>query len=71
MNLPGTAIEFLDAFSPAFAALLGSQEPEEVRKVYDKMPIVHVHCFTRELELESARRDILQVSVSDRQHARC
>ncbi|KAG9122742.1 tRNA(m(1)G37)methyltransferase [Ceratobasidium sp. 392] len=59
MNLPGTALEFLNAFKPSFAALISSQDLEEVRKVYRTMPMVHVHCFTRELEEEGARKDIL------------
>ncbi|KAG8739480.1 tRNA(m(1)G37)methyltransferase [Ceratobasidium sp. 414] len=59
MNLPGTALEFLDAFKPSFAALLSSQKSEEAREVYKMMPMVHVHCFTRELEEEGARKDIL------------
>ncbi|KAG8716491.1 tRNA(m(1)G37)methyltransferase [Ceratobasidium sp. 395] len=59
MNLPGMALEFLDAFKPSFATLVSSQDPEEVRRVYRSMPMVHVHCFTRELEEEGARKDIL------------
>ncbi|KAG8684954.1 tRNA(m(1)G37)methyltransferase [Ceratobasidium sp. 423] len=59
MNLPATAIEFLDAFCPAFASLR-KMYGEEVQQIYNPMPIVHVHCFTRELEEENARRDILE-----------
>ncbi|KAH7339042.1 Met-10+ like-protein-domain-containing protein [Rhizoctonia solani] len=59
MNLPATAIEFLDAFRPAFASLQKLYR-EEVQKIYKTMPMVHVHCFTRELEEENARKDIIQ-----------
>ena len=60
MNLPAMALEFLDAFGPAFAALRKSGG-EEVDRVYSMMPLAHVHCFTRELEEDGARKDILQV----------
>ncbi|KAJ8084577.1 tRNA(m(1)G37)methyltransferase [Marasmius tenuissimus] len=53
MNLPDTAILFLDAFRGVLAS-------ESLRKLYDKMPMVHCHCFTRELEQEGAERDIRQ-----------
>ncbi|CAE6532728.1 unnamed protein product [Rhizoctonia solani] len=59
MNLPATAIEFLDAFPPAFASLR-KLYGEQVQRIYNPMPMVHVHCFTRELEEENARKDILQ-----------
>ncbi|KAI8981136.1 guanine-N-1-methyltransferase [Trametes punicea] len=60
MNLPDTAILFLDAFR-------GVLSPENVGKrdlsgLYDKasMPMVHCHCFTRELEPAKAEEDIRQ-----------
>jgi len=58
MNLPDSAIEFLDAFRGIFA------EPE-LREAYEgRMPMVHCHCFTREAEDQTrAERDIKQVSV--------
>ncbi|KAJ1302848.1 hypothetical protein OPQ81_003151 [Rhizoctonia solani] len=59
MNLPATAIEFLDAFRPAFTSLR-NLHGEEVQKIYTPMPMVHVHCFTRELEEENAHRDIIK-----------
>ncbi|TFK77438.1 hypothetical protein BDN72DRAFT_867141 [Pluteus cervinus] len=55
MNLPDSGITFLDAFRGILA--------DDVRKledVYDIMPMVHCHCFTRELERERAEADILQ-----------
>ena len=61
MNLPDTAILFLDAFrgvlSPANAG------ERKLSGLYDKehMPMVHCHCFTRELEPAKAAVDIRQV----------
>ena len=59
MNLPDSAIEFLDAFRGIFA------EPE-LREAYEgRMPMVHCHCFTREAEDPTrAERDVRQVSVA-------
>ncbi|TCD64063.1 tRNA(m(1)G37)methyltransferase [Steccherinum ochraceum] len=58
MNLPDTAIEFLDAFR-------GILSPERlnghsVDGVYGEgsMPVVHCYCFTRELEADKAEADI-------------
>lgn len=54
MNLPDSALEFLDAYAGSFTPLLS--EPG-----YDRatpLPLVHVHCFTRELEAETASADI-------------
>ncbi|KAF8684462.1 tRNA (guanine(37)-N1)-methyltransferase [Rhizoctonia solani] len=68
MNLPATAIEFLDAFRPAFASLQ-SQYREEVKEVYGIMPMVHVHCFTRELGEDKARKDIIHRAEAALGHA--
>lgn len=61
MNLPDSALTFLDAFR-------GSYVPLQVRgKGYDvekgKMPMIHVYCFTREMERAAAELDICQVSL--------
>lgn len=60
MNLPATALEFLDAFKPAFANV---QYISRIRELYGtgRAPMVHCHCFTRELERADAEKDILQV----------
>ena len=61
MNLPDTAILFLDAFRGVLSpANVGERE---LSGVYDKgsMPMVHTHCFTRELAPEKAKADIRQV----------
>lgn len=59
MNLPDSAISFVDAFR---GILAGESEAEEsvFREVYETMPMVHCHCFTRELETDAARKDIQQ-----------
>ena len=60
MNLPATALEFLDGFRPAFTS---ASHLERIRELYGAqgMPVVHCHCFTRELEKENAEADILKV----------
>ncbi|EAU92537.2 tRNA (guanine-N(1)-)-methyltransferase [Coprinopsis cinerea okayama7 len=45
MNLPDSAISFLDAFR----GLLSGAEPA-LREQYSTMPMVHCHCFTREVD---------------------
>ncbi|KAJ1967750.1 tRNA(m(1)G37)methyltransferase, partial [Dimargaris verticillata] len=42
MNLPATAIEFLDALRGIF-----SGHQAEIARDHVPMPLVHVHCFTR------------------------
>lgn len=59
MNLPDSAIEFLDAFRGIFSSI-GKQH---VANVYSAMPMIHCHCFTRELEPDKARVDILKVGL--------
>ena len=57
MNLPDSAIQFLDAFRGILI-----DDERNVRETYrDQMPMIHCHCFTRELELEAARQDIQKV----------
>ncbi|KZV70964.1 hypothetical protein PENSPDRAFT_675511 [Peniophora sp. CONT] len=58
MNLPDSAITFLDAFR---GLLVSSEDPtRSITDIYDEMPMVHCHCFTREMEREGAERDIRQ-----------
>ncbi|THH30246.1 hypothetical protein EUX98_g3942 [Antrodiella citrinella] len=59
MNLPDTAIEFLDAFR----GILSTERVGEldVKSVYPdaaSLPMVHCYCFTRELESDKAEMDI-------------
>jgi len=58
MNLPGTAIEFLDAFRGCLSSI--KDEPE-FADIYKTMPLVHCHSFTRELEPEKAKAELRQV----------
>ncbi|KAF5388492.1 hypothetical protein D9757_004726 [Collybiopsis confluens] len=57
MNLPDTAIQFLDAFRGAIST-------RAMQEAYAKMPMIHCHCFTRELEPDHAEKDIRQVCSS-------
>lgn len=59
MNLPGSALEFLDAYAGSYAPL--TQEPDFPGKEQIEMPLVHVHCFTKEIEPEKGEQDILEV----------
>lgn len=57
MNLPDSAIQFLDAFRGILI-----NDHRNLRETYhDQMPMIHCHCFTRELELEAADQDIQKV----------
>ncbi|THH08356.1 hypothetical protein EW145_g2768 [Phellinidium pouzarii] len=53
MNLPDTAIEFLDAFRGVFKTA-----ERELSGLYEMMPVVHCHCFTRYLDAVDAKVDI-------------
>lgn len=57
MNLPDTAIQFLNAFRG-----LLSDRTRDLGGTYEIMPMVHCHCFTRELEPQKAEQDIREVS---------
>ena len=57
MNLPDTAISFLDAFR----GILAVDEQYDQTSTYEVMPMVHCHCFTRELDPQNAKADIHQV----------
>jgi hypothetical protein len=63
MNLPDSAITFLDAFRGILVPS-SSQTNIDLTAIYDVMPMVHCHCFTRELEREAAERDIRHVRAS-------
>ncbi|KAJ7170157.1 Met-10+ like-protein-domain-containing protein [Mycena filopes] len=56
MNLPDSAIEFLDAFR----GILSNIDKQDVESLYSSMPMIHCHCFTREIEPHNARVDILK-----------
>lgn len=61
MNLPDSAITFLDAFR----GILVDEGSRNLAEVYHQMPMIHCYCFTRELEFQSAERDIRQVRIVD------
>ncbi|TDL28086.1 hypothetical protein BD410DRAFT_761443 [Rickenella mellea] len=54
MNLPDSAIEFLNAFQGVLSDVSG-----DLRAVYHTMPMIHCHCFTRYLEPAEAEADII------------
>ncbi|GAA5831417.1 hypothetical protein JCM11251_004018 [Rhodosporidiobolus azoricus] len=61
MNLPASAIEFLDAFAGLYRPLYEQIGEEEAKKAIDEaggLPLVHCYCFTK--EIEAAERDICQ-----------
>ncbi|CAA7264835.1 unnamed protein product [Cyclocybe aegerita] len=55
MNLPDSAITFLDAFRGILA-----DDSRNLSGEYEQMPMVHCHCFTRELDIARAEEDIRQ-----------
>ena len=64
MNLPDSALEFLDAFIGLYNELMS--DSRFASAVDEKgMPMVHVYCFTREIEPDRARSDICQVRDLD------
>ncbi|EGO00870.1 hypothetical protein SERLA73DRAFT_121278 [Serpula lacrymans var. lacrymans S7.3] len=58
LNLPDSAIEFLDAFRGIFSS--ARHDGMDLDVIYTNMPMVHCHCFTRECEPDKAREDIRQ-----------
>lgn len=60
MNLPDSAITFLDAFR----GLLVGDGSRDLAGIYREMPMIHCYCFTREHEFQSAERDIRRVRMS-------
>jgi tRNA (guanine37-N1)-methyltransferase len=67
MNLPDSAITFLDTFRGVLSpANLGSRD---VSSVYgdegdDGMPMIHCHCFTKETDPDKAAIDIRTVCIA-------
>ncbi|UZJ53253.1 hypothetical protein CBS101457_002573 [Exobasidium rhododendri] len=50
MNLPGSALEFLDAFPGAYHDIAGDELEEEMKRDGAQWPMVHVHCFTKDID---------------------
>jgi tRNA (guanine37-N1)-methyltransferase len=69
MNLPASALSFLDAFQGLFRELYATVEggEEEVLRIVKEevggLPTVHCYCFTKEEEGEPAIRDICEVRL--------
>lgn len=63
MNLPASAIEFLDAYRGLYLPLLELEGArEEVERVGEEgLPMVHCYCFTKDVGKGGAEKDILQV----------
>lgn len=59
MNLPASAIEFLDAFRGLYKPLVVRQGAAAAIEAKGSMPLVHCYCFTK--EVENAEADILDV----------
>ena len=60
MNLPDSAIKFLDAFHGLLNQ--SSCSRMDFKEIYSFMPMVHCYCFTRCLDAEKAKEDIKEVS---------
>ncbi|KAI6136397.1 Met-10+ like-protein-domain-containing protein [Pisolithus sp. B1] len=56
MNLPDSALDFLDAFRGVM--VVRDRTEGELGRLYDAMPMIHCYCFTRELEPVEAEADI-------------
>ena len=64
MNLPNSAIEFLDAYRGLYTPLLeleGAKEYIEAAGGEEGLPLVHCYCFTK--DIEGAEADILAVRL--------
>ncbi len=64
MNLPGSALEFLDAYNGCCKPL--EEQPDFLGRDKIKMPLVHTHCFTK--KVEEAEADICEVSFTGDRH---
>lgn len=62
MNLPDSALEFLDSFVGLYESMVS--EPGFVEAIEERgTPMLHVYCFTREIEPDTARIDICEVRI--------
>jgi tRNA (guanine37-N1)-methyltransferase len=74
MNLPDSALTFLDAFRGLLTPVrkAGGVEFEEKIKGLEGggRPMIHVYCFTKKAEGDEASRDICEVSLSSPSYPR-
>jgi tRNA (guanine37-N1)-methyltransferase len=68
MNLPDSALTFLDAFRGLLTPLKSKEGFEARLKGLENggRPLIHVYCFTREMEEDGACRDICHVCLVSR-----
>lgn len=62
MNLPASALTFLDAFRGLYRPLYAQIGEEEAKRAITEaggLPVVHCYCFTK--DIEGAEADICQV----------
>ena len=66
MNLPDSALTFLPSFRSSFAPLRSIESFNSAYPDLGKvpMPLIHVYCFTREMEFAGAQADILKVRTT-------
>ena len=66
MNLPDSALTFLPSFRSSFSPLRSVESFNSTYPDLDKvpMPLIHVYCFTREMEFAGAQADILKVRTT-------
>ncbi|KAH9858334.1 guanine-N-1-methyltransferase [Lenzites betulinus] len=60
MNLPDTAILFLDAFRGVLSPANAGERTLSGLYTDESMPMIHCHCFTRQTEPKEAEADIRQ-----------
>ncbi|WVQ66464.1 uncharacterized protein L199_004645 [Kwoniella botswanensis] len=74
MNLPDSALTFLHSYQGCFTPLLNEEDfvakyGVDGRELTDEeLPMVHVYCFTKEMELDKAQEDILKRASDDLRH---
>lgn len=66
MNLPDSALSFLPSFQSSYTPLLSVESFTGTYPCIDNvpMPLIHVYCFTREMEYAGAQVDVLKVSYA-------
>jgi tRNA (guanine37-N1)-methyltransferase len=62
MNLPGDALEFLDAFRGSYTSL-SKRMKESGDNSEIVMPMVHAHCFSKAETLEGCEEEVCQVRL--------